>query len=363
MPWAHQHAMTAMLECRTPARGGHLLRCDPCGTLDFAYHSCSHRACPKCSAAQGQDWLEARRLEILPVPYFHVVFTVPEQLRRIIRRHQRALYPVILNIVGKTLLEVSADPRHLGGTIGAMMVLHTWTRTLEFHPHVHCLIPAGFLSPTGQWHEVNRPWLAPHQVFATTFRTKLMAAFQRALPKVPMPRSVFRTPWVVHIDKPQHGTDVVLGYLARYVHRVALSDRRITDVSKTHVTFQYRDKERKSWLTMKLSGPEFLRRFLQHVLPRHFHKVRYFGFWSRSHRHKLRELRQTLMDAQPQQPPTINTAPSTDQPETPRWLRCPHCQQPRQILARYNRDQLARYVTRMEAEQERSRPPPTASPA
>lgn len=347
MPQAHRDAINAMLACRTPLLGGHLVACEQCQALDFTYHSCRHRACPKCSAAQGQEWLEARREELLPVPYFHVVFTVPQELRRIIRRHQRALYPKLLDAVGRTLLEVAGDPRHLGGTIGAMMVLHTWTRTLEYHPHVHCLVPAGFLDADGQWHEVSRPWLAPQEVLALVFRAKLAAAFRDAVPGLQLPGSIFHTPWVVHVDKPRHGTDIVLRYLARYVHRVALSEHRILDVSDTHVTFKYRDRERKKWLTMRLRGLEFLRRFLQHVLPKHLHKVRYFGFWSRSQRPKLRQLRQTLLAAAPAQPPATPPQLADEVQAPPVWLQCPHCKVgTRRVLGRYSFSEIVDFIER-----------------
>jgi hypothetical protein len=345
MPRPHLDAMAAMLACRTPACGGHLLRCARCETEDFAYHGCRHRGCPKCSGAQGEDWLDERREELLPVPYFHVVFTVPEDLRRIIRTHQRVLYPKLLEAVGKTLLEVGRT--HLGGMIGAMMVLHTWTRTLEYHPHVHCLVPAGHLDAEGQWHGVSRSWFAPHRVLASVFRAKLVARMRAAVDGLRLPGSIFRTPWVVHVDQPHHGVDTVLRYLARYIHRGPLSERRILDVSSTHVTFQYRDRDRTAWQTMRLSGSEFLRRFLLHVLPKHLHKVRYIGFWRRSNRPQLRELRRTLVEKA--KPPTVAaTAATSDvEPDVPIWLVCPHCDHgPREILGSFSAAQLRDYFAR-----------------
>ncbi len=353
MPAAHRRAMSAIAACRTRALGGQLLECGKCGDRDFAYHSCRHRGCPKCSGGANQDWLEARREEILPVGYFQVVFTVPEKLRRLIRQHQRRLYPVLLDTVGQTLREVAEE--HLGGTIGAMLVLHTWTRTLEYHPHVHCLIPAGYIDADGHWHEVSRPWLVPHQALATVFRAKLAAALRDTVHGLHLPRSIYRTRWVVHVDKPKHGTHVVLEYLARYIHRVALSDRRILAVTDRHVTFKYRDKERKAWKVMTLPGTEFLRRFLQHILPKHLHKVRYFGFWSRSQRPKLRALRQRLLDEKGIQ----DEAPKREDVETtPQWLKCPYCNTTRNILGRYDAFQLQQYLNRTAGHQHMPRPPP-----
>jgi hypothetical protein len=356
MPQAHRDAMNAMLACRTPALGGHLLECVRCKTRDFAYHSCRHRACPKCLGQVTLEWLEARRDEILPVPYFHVVFTVPEQLRRIIRKHQRRLYPVLLDVAGRTLMEVAKT--ELGGTIGAMLVLHTWTRTLEYHPHVHCLVPAGYIDADGQWHEVDRPWLAHHRILAEVFKAKLAKGFRKAVKSLQLSGTIFRAKWVVHVDKPRHGTDVVLKYLARYVHRVALSDHRILAVTDKDVVFKYRDKERKDWRVMTLRGHEFLRRFLQHVLPKHLHKVRYFGFWSRGKRPQLRALRQTLLKQKGLQDQQPATKPGVGVDDIPHWLRCPQCNGKRDILGRYDAFQLQQYLKRYGTPQPRPRPPP-----
>lgn len=367
MPQAHRDAMNAILDCRTPAMGAHLVKCNDCHVAEFVYHSCRHRACPKCSASNDQKWLEARREEILPVPYFHVVFTVPQALRSIIRKEQRALYPAFMAAVGQTLLEVGRDPRNLGGTIGAMTVLHTWTRALEYHPHVHCLLPAGFIDPDGEWREVTRPWLAPQEVLAKVFRAKLAKAFRAAVPGLRLPGSIFHKKWVVHVDKPKHGTDIVLKYLARYVHRVAISERRILDVSDTHVTFRYRNSDRTSWLVMSLPGHEFIRRFLQHVLPKRFHKIRYVGFWSCGKRPALRALRETLLAKQPPAP-----APTTPSPElepandndVPVWLRCPHCELgQRVIIRRFDRHQMQALTQEQAADMlaRYSRPPPRAA--
>ena len=347
IPRAHLEAMARMLACRTPALGGHFLQCGGCGAQDFAYHSCAHRGCPNCSGAQGQAWLDERREELLPVDYFHVVFTVPEALRRIIRTHQRVVYPLLLRAVGETLLEVGR--KHVGGMIGAMMVLHTWTRTLEYHPHVHCLIPAGYVDVQGQWHGVSRSWFAPQEVLALVFRAKLVALMRAAVEGLRLPGTIFHTRWVVHVDQPHHGVDRVLKYLARYVHRGPLSERRIVGVSSTHVTFQYRDRERTGWKTMRLQGTEFLRRFLQHVLPKHLHKVRYIGFWRRSNRPQLREIRKTLLEQAglSTTAPTLESSDVEGEQVVPAWLNCPDCDHgPRAVIGRYSAEKIQAYLAR-----------------
>ena len=359
MPLAHRNAMYAIEACRTPALGGHLVRCEACSVQEFVYHSCRHRACPKCGQLQAQEWLDARRHELLPVPYFHIVFTVPKQLRRFIRTHQKSLYPALIKAAARTLTEVASDPRHLGGTIGVMAVLHTWTRTLEYHPHVHCLVPAGCVDEAGAWQNPSRPWLAPHEVLANVFRAKLCAMMRAVVPGLQLPGSVFTTQWVVHVDQPKHGTDVVLKYLARYVHRVALSDHRILKVTATHVVFKYRDRERREWQRMTLRGREFLRRFLQHVWPKGFHKVRYFGLWSRASHAQLMVLRQKLIDENannaPAPAPTIT--PGTITSDMPRWLMCPHCKTGhRVILAHFMRGAIPDSLTHVP-------PPYTAAPS
>ena len=360
MPPAHRKAAKALMACRTPAMGGHLVRCQKCEVVEFNYHSCRHRACPKCSGSANHDWLEARRDEILPVRYFHIVFTVPEELRKLIRRHQRLAYPVLLDAVGSTLRDVAADSRNWGGTIGAMMVLHTWSRTLTYHPHVHCLVPSGYLDADKEWHEVRRGWFASRKVLATVFRAKLLAGLRAAVSGLQIPGPVCHKRWVVHVDRPRHGTDVVLKYLARYVHRVALSDHRILAITDTHVTFKYKDAQRKNWRVMTVSGRNFIYLFMQHVLPKHLHKVRYFGFWSRSQRPLLRALRQKLLEkAAKKSAPKPPAEQPTNENVTPFYLKCPHCEGGvREVLGRYNPAMVKMMLQHDPTLKTWSRPPP-----
>lgn len=332
MPFAQRNAMRAIEACRTPALGGHLVRCQSCDVQEFVYHSCRHRACPKCGQLQAHEWLEARRTELLPVPYFHIVFTVPEKLRWLIRKHQKELYPKLITAAAHTLTKVAAKSDHMAGTIGIMAVLHTWTRTLDFHPHVHCLVPAGYVDEHGAWQKASSPWLAPHEVLAKVFRAKFCAMMRAAVPGLQLPGSVHRTQWVVHVDLPKHGSDTVLKYLARYVHRVALSDHRILKVTATHVRFKYRTRDRRDWQFMTLKGHEFLRRFLQHVWPKGFHKVRYFGLWSRSSHAQLMAIRQKLVgETKPASSAPAEPA-SNSTPDAPRWLKCPHCKTGQRVI-------------------------------
>ena len=343
MPASHLKAMEAIERCRTPALGGHVLECSSCQVQDYAYHSCRHRSCPKCMQQEAQEWLEARRRELLPVPYFHVVFNVPEQLHRIIREHQSVLYPVLMRAAAGTLHKVGADPKYLGGTIGAMSMLHTASRTLIYHPHVHCLVPAGSVDELGQWRAAKRPYLAPEKVLAEVFRAKLLAMMSAAVKGLQLPGSVLDSSdisWNVHVDQPKHGTETVLRYLARSIHRGPLSNHRILEVTDTDVVFQYRDRDRRKWRTMTLTGHEFLRRFLQHVWPDRIHKVRYFGLWSRKSQGQLEALRQRLLAAAA---PVADPAPVartegavTSDPTPPHWLRCPHCNGQRIILCRFD---------------------------
>ena len=323
MPRVQLTAMDAIESCRTPALGGHVLYCPSCKSADYLYHSCCHHACPKCNFKRNEMWMEARRQELLPVPYFHVVFTVPEELRSIIRTHQRRLYDVFFRSAAEALMELAADLRHVGGRIGIMAVLHTWTRILGYHPHIHCLVPAGSLDTESNWRTIKRPWLVPKGPLAVLFRGKFAAKAREAVPDIRLPGSIFDTRWVIHIEPARHGTETVLRYLARYIHRVALSDNRICAVTEEEVSFSYKDREKRKWRKTRLPGNEFIRRFLQHVLAKGFHKVRYYGLWSPTHRKTLHSIREELM----QQTALSYSENSVESPshKTRKWLQCPVC--------------------------------------
>lgn len=337
MPPSHRRALDDIEACRTEALGGHLYRCDRCGHLQYAYHSCRNRHCPKCHTRQTQTWLDQRRAELLPVAHFHLVFTVPAPLRSIVRRHQRTLYGLLMKAAARALIKLAADSHYVGGLIGVLAVLHTWTRTAAYHPHVHCLVPAGGLSPDGtQWVSARQSYLVPVRALSKIFRGIVHELVRKHVPNLAIPKSVWRQKWVVYCKPTVQGTETVLTYLARYVHRVALTNSRILSIDGGKVSFAYLDTGQRRWKTMTLAAEEFLRRYLQHVLPAGLHKVRYYGLWAAANRDRLRHAR-TLLAADPhpaQHDPdplpgqlTDVTTHESDRSDHPRLANptCPRC--------------------------------------
>lgn len=302
---SHLRASWDICACRTEALGGHLAQCDTCGHLRYSYHSCKNRSCPKCHKTDTQRWLEKRQEELLPLSYFHLVFTLPKELHRMLRAHQKTLYNVLMKAAACSLMHLAADPRYLGGKIGILCVLHTWTRAMIYHPHVHCLVPAGALSADGKIYLPARRknYLVPVRALSVLFRAKFMQMAKKALPDETFPQSVWQTKWVVHCKPTVQGTDKVLTYLARYIHRIAITNSRIISINRQNITFRYKDSQNHCWKSMTLPALEFLRRFLQHVLPKGFHKVRYYGFLSPKDRYQLRQLRQALLSQNPKSDP------------------------------------------------------------
>ena len=349
MPPSHRRALTDLRDCRTPAMGGRLFVCDRCGRLHYAYHSCRHRACPSCHGHDSDAWLHARRRDLLPVPYFHLVFTVPASLRGLFRSHQKALYSLLLKTAAEALLRLAADPHYLGGTPAVLAVLHTWSRTLVYHPHVHLLVSGGGLDPDGRWRPARPNFLVPVRALSKLFRGILLDRIAKALPGPATPPPTRRQHWVVHGKPAVHGTDRVLRYLARYVHRVALTNARILSLHDGQVTFRYTTVAEGRAKTMTLPALEFLRRFLQHVLPKGFHKVRYYGLWAASRRQRLAQLQADLAPADgpaTEPSPEPSTRPTFRLAQSP----CPSCKAGKLIflrrLARHERappgDPLAR---------------------
>jgi hypothetical protein len=325
---SHRRALRDLAACRTATLGGHVSRCDRCGTEHYTYHSCRNRSCPQCHGAATAEWLAARETELLPVPHFHVVFTLPATLRDIVRAHQQVLLSALVISAADALQTLAADAHYVGGTLGMLAVLHTWTRALVYHPHVHCLVPGGGLASDGQtWHPARGDFLVPVRALSVLFRARVLARMKAALPDVVIPASVWQTPWVVYCKPTVQGSALVLRYLARYVHRVAITDARILAVTDTHVTFSYTDAQAHTWRRMTLSGDEFLRRFLQHVLPRGFHKVRYYGLWAPAAHATRNRLQQSLAPPGPTPragAPADTTSPQPSPPAPP-TTRCPHC--------------------------------------
>ena len=345
---SHRRAIDDIVNCRTAALGGQVWRCEACNTEVFSYHSCGNRSCPKCHTAQTQAWLERRQAELLPVPYFHITITVPAELRAVLRANQRDGYGVLMQACAAAIIELARDPRYVGGTVAVLAVLHTWTQQLNFHPHVHCLVSGGGISDdTTTWHPARHNFLVPIKALARLVRGKFKALLRRKCPDLTIPDAVWRTPWILHVTAWGNGEQAVLDYLARYVFRVALTNARIVGLDGQAVTIQYKERKTGRRRTCRLSGEAFMRRFLQHVLPRGFHKVRYSGLWHPRQRANAARVRQMLQLRAPPEPdpPQELVLPSLDQSDTepmppiePRI--CPHCQNGRllfiRVLPRYS---------------------------
>jgi hypothetical protein len=348
-PWlnAHQRSvLRAIARCRTAALGGHLDRCDACGHQAISYNSCRNRHCPKCQAQARERWLHARERELLDVPYVHVVFTLPHQLLPLAYRNGPRLYTWLFQVSAATLREVAADPRHLGAEIGVLSILHTWGQTLVRHPHVHCVVPAGGLSLD------HTRWIAPKyagfflpvKVLSRVFRGKVVEALRRAYHRNELDlagasehlrdptawrafvNALFETDWVVYAKPAFGGASAVLRYLGRYTHRVAISNHRLLAFDGEHVTFHWKDYAHgNARRTMTLSAMEFLRRFVQHILPRRFVRIRQSGFLANTCRVARVALARTLLATPAAATSTHATASVTTATETRATWACPRC--------------------------------------
>ena len=297
MPPSHRCAIGDLQACRTPALGGHQYRCEHCGEEVHAWHSCKNRSCPKCHTTQTREWLEKRHAQMLPISYFHVTVTTPQPLRAIFRSNQRDCYGLLQQASGEAIMELARDERYCGGTVGILEVLHTWTQMLHYHPHVHCLVTGGGISADGlTWLPVVRPeFLFPVRALSRLVRGKFLTLLKHKRPDLSVPEAAWTQEWVVHCAHWKAGETGVLDYLARYVFRVALANCRILALDEQTVTFRYTDRESGQRLHCQVTGHEFIRRFLQHVLPKGFHKVRYFGLWHSSKREVLDRVRLALL--------------------------------------------------------------------
>jgi hypothetical protein len=323
-------AMRDIEACRTAYFGGHLKQCDHCGQKVFAYHSCRNRHCPKCHRDQTERWLQKQRARLLPCRYFLLTFTLPSELRPLARAHQKKLYGLLMRTAAAAVQKLALDRRYLGARIGCLGVLHTWTRALLYHPHVHLLVTAGGLSADStQWIEPkNRTYLMPVEALSVIFRAKLCAALKKAK-LLPQARpQVWKKDWVVHCQ-PAGSGQKVLDYLGRYVFRIAITNSRLEQIDHGQVTFRYRDSRSQKLRRLTLPALEFIGRFLQHVLPRGCAKLRYYGIWSSSCRRHLEQARALLSPA-----PTPASGPLPATPAAPEPVaaaaplpsaRCPHC--------------------------------------
>ncbi len=327
MPLNPRRAFKDILRCRTPVMGGHVFECNHCGKLRYSYHSCRNRSCPKCHKSDNQAWLQAREKELLPVPYYHVIFTLPHELRAFARRYQQEVYGLLIKSAADSIIKLAADPHYVGGQVGVMAVLHTWGSNLSYHLHVHCLVTGGGLSSDGRtWIPARDDYLVPVNALSRLFRGIFLDRIRRRFEDIHLPESIWQKDWVVHCKPAVQGTRTVLNYLARYIHRVAITNSRIISIDNGKVTFRHKDSSGAQVKTMTVSSEEFIRRFLQHVLPSGVHKVRYYGLWSPSNRKKLLEIQQTLTQSGNDRPERLEEDVDVEVYNPLEARQCPNCQ-------------------------------------
>jgi hypothetical protein len=349
-----RRALRDIVACRTAALGGHVEECDRCGHQRIAYNSCRNRHCPKCQATAAAQWMAAREAELVPVQYFHVVFTLPAAIRPIALQNPREVYGLLFRAAAETLQQIAADPKHLGAEIGFLAILHTWGQNLAHHPHVHCVVPGGGLSPDGSHWVACRPgYFLPVPVLSLVFRGKFLALLRSAFDQGKLSfhgkleiladagefqrrlTASAQTEWVVHAKRPFGGADRVLKYLARYTHRVAISNRRLVALEDGEVKFHWKDYAHGGGQkTMTLKATEFIRRFLLHVLPSGFVRIRHYGFLAnRVCREKLALCRALLEDEATPEP--VESEPTLEPKEAvvaePTANICPSCGEGRMV--------------------------------
>jgi hypothetical protein len=340
--------MSAIEQCRSAALGGHVERCEDCGHSRIAYNSCRNRHCPKCQGAAAQDWLAARAADLLPVGYFHVVFTLPAEIAPIAYQNKAVVYDLLLRTAAETLLTIAADPKHLGARLGATAVLHSWGSAMTHHPHVHMIVPGGGISLDGtRWVRCKPGFLLPVRVLSRLFRRLFLTALADAHAAGRLRlfgeiaglccREAFaahlalwrRKNWFVYAKPPFAGPEAVLAYLARYTHRVAIANSRLFALDERGVTFRYKDYRRNGqarYRTMTLSTDEFIRRFLLHVLPKGFHRIRHYGLLaSAGCKANIARARELIAAPMPEpEPPTAHGIADPDA-ATDHRLPCPCC--------------------------------------
>jgi hypothetical protein len=336
--------MSAIETCRTAALGGHVERCEDCSHVRIAYNSCRDRHCPKCQAIAAKEWLAEREAELLPVPYFHVVFTLPAAIADIAWQNKAVVYGMLFKAAAETLVTIAADPKHLGARIGLTAVLHTWGSALTHHPHVHVIVPGGGISPDGEsWISCRPGFFLPVRVLSRLFRRlfleKLAAAYlagqlrffgsQAALvdPK-DLLAPLCKAEWVVYAKRPFGGPEAVLAYLSRYTHRIAIANSRLIAFDESGVTFKWKDyraKEQQRAKVMTLATDEFIRRFLIHVLPSGFHRIRHYGLFANGGRAENIARARQLLNVPQAQPQSHDTAAADDGEPQSSAYPCPCC--------------------------------------
>jgi predicted Zn-ribbon and HTH transcriptional regulator len=366
LTWLQLRVLFAIEHCRTAALGGHLDRCQQCGYEATSFNSCRSRHCPKCQTNARNKWIAERQKELLPVKYVHVVFTIPHQLSWLALQNKKVIYDLLFRASAATLLEIAADPKHLGAEIGFLSVLHTWGQNLQIHPHLHCVIPSGGLSTDHQhWVRPRYPFFLPVGVLSRVFRGKFVAGLKLAFRqrKLLFPgslkplaaekafhaflRPLFRQDWVVYAKRPFGGPEHVLHYLARYTHRVAISNHRIVNLADGKVTFRWKDyahKNKKRLMTV--TAEEFLRRFLLHTLPRGFVRIRFCGFLANRRRRELLPLCRHLLNASPLRPSPTPT--DSEAKCSCGWL-CPRCGGTMIVIEKLTVEQIRRRAVQRES--------------
>jgi len=362
---AQLKVMSAIEQCRSAALGGHVLRCEACGVDQVSYNSCRNRHCPKCQSGAAKRWLDARQADLLPVEYYHVVFTLPAPIADIAYQNKAALYGLLFDIAAETLLRIAADPKHLGASIGATLVLHTWGSALTHHPHVHGIVPGGGLAPDGsRWVACRPGFFLSVRVLSRLFRRRFLEELQRlhgsgplrffgehAALAEPAAFKAWLAPlrsceWVVYAKRPFAGPQAVLAYLSRYTHRVAISNSRLLAMDERGVVFRWKDYRAKGGAkgktrhkAMTLSPQEFMRRFLLHVLPGGFHRIRHYGLLANSNRRdNLARARELLNSTSPPPDESVNDASAAPAPT----FLCAHCGRAMVVVQIFLRDNSIR---------------------
>lgn len=343
---AQLKVMSAIEQCRSAALGGHVLRCEACAQTEIAYNSCRNRHCPKCQASAARRWLEARQSELLPVEYYHVVFTLPAPIRALAYCNKTVIYGLLFDVAAETLRTIAADPKHLGARIGATLVLHTWGSALTHHPHVHGIVPGGGLSPDGaRWVPCKPGYLLPVPVLSPLFRRRFVeelgkahragllrffgecAQLADATAFAHWLAPLRRCEWVVYLKRPFAGPEAVLAYLSRYTHRVAISNSRLLALDERGVTFRWKDYRATGnarHKIMTLGADEFMRRFLVHVLPSGFHRIRHYGLFANAERKDNLAKIRALLQVAPAAIEPSNDADTALENVQPAFV-CQHC--------------------------------------
>jgi hypothetical protein len=330
---SHCRAMRDIERCRTEALGGHIYHCEQCDQTRYSYHSCRNRHCPQCQHDAAQRWLGQQQQCLLPVPYFVVTFTLPEGLRPVARSHQKLIYDLLFRVSAAALQQLALAPRFVGGQIGMLGVLQTWARDLSYHPHVHYLVPGGGVTEAEQWRPARPNFLVRVEPLGRLFRGKFRAALSKTDLVEQVPTEVWQQEWVVH-SKPVGNGQAALKYLAPYIFRVALSNKRLVKLADDQVTFGYHDNKGKQRYRT-LPAEKFIHCFLQHVLPRGFKKVRYYGLFSPAKREVLLRVRLVLLIQVAPQPIAVADRPRQAEPaQAPDSVPCPQCGRPMRRLAK-----------------------------